>query len=67
MFLFQLDLHYRGNEMNYVLDVASLQQHHNNNFPAGKVFSLRHEFARNRFLKLRDIVDEHAQAAKSLT
>lgn len=53
--------------MNYVLDVAGLLQHHNNNFPAGKVFSLRHEFARNRFLKLRDIVGEHAQTAKSLT
>jgi hypothetical protein len=53
--------------MNYVLDVASLQQHRNNNFPAEKIFSLRHEFARNGFLKLRDIVDEHAQAAKSLT
>ena len=67
MFLFQLDLHCRGGEMNYVLGVASLQQHHNNNFPAEKIFSLRHEFARNRFLKLRDIVDEHAQAAKRLT
>jgi hypothetical protein len=53
--------------MNYVLDEARLLQHHNNNFPAGKVFSLRHEFARNRFLKLRDIVGEHAQTAKSLT
>jgi hypothetical protein len=45
--------------MNYALDVARLQQHHNNNFPAEKIFSLRHEFARNGFLKLRDIIDDH--------
>ena len=44
--------------MNYVLDMARLQEHHTHNFPEERLFSLRHEFARNGFIKLRDIVDD---------
>ena len=44
--------------MNYVLDEVRLQQHHDNNFSEKSVFALRNEFARNGFIKLRDIVDQ---------
>lgn len=44
--------------MNYVLDEARLQQHHDTNFPEKSVFALRHEFSRNGFIKLRNIVDD---------
>lgn len=44
--------------MNYVLDEARLQDHHDTNFPESSVFALRHEFARNGFIKVRNIVDD---------
>jgi len=44
--------------MNYVLDEARLQDHHATNFPESSVFALRHEFARNGFIKVRNIVDD---------
>jgi hypothetical protein len=44
--------------MSYVLDEASLQKHLDNNFPEKIIFSLRHEFSRNGFIKLRSIVDD---------
>ncbi|KTB63309.1 ArpA protein [Pseudomonas allii] len=44
--------------MNYVLDEARLQQHHHNNFTEEKLFALRHEFSRDGFIKLRNIVDD---------
>ncbi|MFL1548596.1 HalD/BesD family halogenase [Pseudomonas sp. E2-15] len=44
--------------MNDVLDEARLKKHHDNNFPEERMFSLRHEFARNGFIQLRDIVDD---------
>lgn len=44
--------------MNYVLDEACLQQGHRNRFPEENMFSLRQEFARNGFIKVRDIVDD---------
>lgn len=44
--------------MNDVLDEVRLEKHHANNFPEQRMFSLRHEFARNGFIKVRDIVDD---------
>lgn len=44
--------------MNYVLDEARLQQHHDNHFSERRVFALRNEFVRNGFIKLRNIVDD---------
>lgn len=44
--------------MNYVLDEARLQDHHATNFSESSVFALRHEFARNGFIKVRNIVDD---------
>ncbi len=44
--------------MNYLPDETRLQQHHCKIFTEDKIFSLRHEFSRNGFLKLRDIVDD---------
>ncbi|MGF6097979.1 HalD/BesD family halogenase [Pseudomonas sp. 18175] len=49
--------------MNDVLDEARLQQHHHNHFLEERVFSLRNEFARSGFVKLRDIVDEGLREA----
>ncbi|UOK37507.1 ArpA protein [Pseudomonas palleroniana] len=34
-----------------------MQEHLDNNFPEERLFSLRHEFFRNGFIKLRDVVD----------
>lgn len=44
--------------MNHVLDEARLQEHHNNNFSEQRLFSQRHEFARDGFIKLRDVVGD---------
>ena len=44
--------------MNSVLDEARLQQHHAENFSEERIFALRNEFARNGFIKLRDVVDD---------
>lgn len=44
--------------MNYVLDEARLQHHHATNFPEASVFALRHEFSRNGFIKVRNVVDD---------
>lgn len=44
--------------MNYVLDESSLKQHHDNKFSEERIFSLRNEFSRNGFIKVRDIVDD---------
>lgn len=44
--------------MNHVLDEARLQKHHDNNFSEQRLFAQRHEFARDGFIKLRDIVDD---------
>lgn len=44
--------------MNCVFDKAGLQSHHESNFSEERVFSLRNEFSRNGFIKLRDIVDD---------
>lgn len=43
--------------MNSVLDEARLQQHHAENFSEERIFALRNEFARNGFIKLRDVVE----------
>lgn len=44
--------------MNYTLDKAILQKHYKENFPEERIFSLRNEFSRNGFIKLRDVVDD---------
>ena len=44
--------------MNYALNNTILQKHYDEHFPEQRIFSLRNEFARNGFIKLRDIVDD---------
>ncbi len=44
--------------MNEALDEACLQKYHHANFPEEEVLSLRHEFSRNGFIRVRDIVDD---------
>lgn len=44
--------------MNYVFDELSLKTHHQNKFPEKTLFTLRNEFAKNGFIKIREIVDE---------
>jgi hypothetical protein len=48
--------------MNDVHDEVGLQKYHHANFNEERVFSLRHEFSRNGFIKLRDIVDDLLRA-----
>ncbi len=44
--------------MDYVFNESILQEHCRNNFTKERIFLLRNDFARDGFIKLRDIVDD---------
>lgn len=45
--------------MNTIFDEASLKNHIDRNLSKDEIFTLRNDFSRNGFIRVRDIVDDH--------